>query len=137
VVSVTDAVFARVREPFPVEPISTLDAVHLATVELLGEPPPLMTGDPSIRKWPPTSALPSTSSAPIARDGEQIAKLFRQSCQNIPFSFGESSEIGCPRSHSSTMRSCSNRKMCTTATLGASWSCRVTRDCVITVLPSS
>ena len=43
VVAVTDAVLARVRRPFPFEPIRTLDAVHLATVELLGEPPPLMT----------------------------------------------------------------------------------------------
>jgi predicted nucleic acid-binding protein len=41
-VAVTDAVFERVRRPFPVEPIRTLDAVHLATVELLGEPPPLI-----------------------------------------------------------------------------------------------
>jgi hypothetical protein len=40
---VTDAVLARVRRPFPVEPIRTLDAVHLATAELLGEPPPLTT----------------------------------------------------------------------------------------------
>ena len=36
VVAVTDAVLARVRRPFPVEPIRTLDAVHLATAELLG-----------------------------------------------------------------------------------------------------
>jgi predicted nucleic acid-binding protein len=43
VVAITDAVLARVRRPFPVEPIRTLDAVHLATAELLGEPPPLMT----------------------------------------------------------------------------------------------
>jgi hypothetical protein len=43
VVAVTDAVLARVRRPFPVEPVRTLDAVHLATAELLGEPPPLMT----------------------------------------------------------------------------------------------
>lgn len=43
VVAVTDAVLARVRNPFPVEPIRTLDAVHLATAELLGEPAPLMT----------------------------------------------------------------------------------------------
>lgn len=43
VVAVTDAVLARVCRPFPVEPIRTLDAVHLATAELLGEPPPLMT----------------------------------------------------------------------------------------------
>ncbi len=37
----------------------------------------------------------------------------RIACQNVPFSFGESFEIGCPKSHSSTMLSCSNRKMCT------------------------
>jgi hypothetical protein len=43
VVSVTDAVLARVRRSFPVEPIRKLDAVHLATGESLGEPPPLMT----------------------------------------------------------------------------------------------
>ena len=43
VVALTDAVLARVRRPFPVEPIRTPDAVHLATAELLGEPPPLMT----------------------------------------------------------------------------------------------
>jgi predicted nucleic acid-binding protein len=43
VVGVTDAVLARVRRPFPVEPIRTLDAVHLATAELLGEPPALTT----------------------------------------------------------------------------------------------
>jgi predicted nucleic acid-binding protein len=43
VVAVTDAVLARVRRRFPVEPIRTLDAVHLATAELLGEPPQLMT----------------------------------------------------------------------------------------------
>jgi predicted nucleic acid-binding protein len=41
-VAVTDAVLTRVRRPFPVEPIRTLDAVHLATTELLGEPPPLI-----------------------------------------------------------------------------------------------
>ena len=42
VVAVTDAILARVRRPFPIEPIRTLDAVHLATTELLGEPPPLI-----------------------------------------------------------------------------------------------
>jgi len=42
-VAVTDAVLARVRRPFPVEPIRTLDALHLATAELLGEPPALIT----------------------------------------------------------------------------------------------
>ena len=43
VVAVTDAVLTRVGRPFPVEPVRTLDAVHLATVELLGEPPQLVT----------------------------------------------------------------------------------------------
>ena len=43
VVAVSDTVLARVGRPFPVEPIRTLDAVHLATAELLGEPPPLVT----------------------------------------------------------------------------------------------
>jgi predicted nucleic acid-binding protein len=43
VVAVTDSVLARVGRPFPVEPIRTLDAVHLATAELLGEPPQLVT----------------------------------------------------------------------------------------------
>jgi predicted nucleic acid-binding protein len=43
VVAVTDAVLARACRPFPVEPIRTLDAVHLATAELLGEPPQLVT----------------------------------------------------------------------------------------------
>jgi hypothetical protein len=42
-VAVTDAVLARVSRPFPVEPICTLDALHLATVELLGEHPRLIT----------------------------------------------------------------------------------------------
>jgi hypothetical protein len=40
-VAVTDPILARVRRPFPVEPIRTLDAVHLSTTELLGEPPAL------------------------------------------------------------------------------------------------
>ena len=39
VVAVTETVLTRVRRPFPIEPIRTLDAVHLATTELLGEPP--------------------------------------------------------------------------------------------------
>jgi len=41
-VAVTDPILTRVRRPFPVEPIRTLDAVHLATAELLGEPPALI-----------------------------------------------------------------------------------------------
>ena len=36
-------VLDRVRRPFPVEPIRTLDAIHLATAELLDEPPQLVT----------------------------------------------------------------------------------------------
>ena len=43
VVAVTGAVLTRAGRPFPVEPIRTLDAVHLATAELLGEPPQLVT----------------------------------------------------------------------------------------------
>ena len=39
----TGPVLGRVRRPFPIEPIRTLDAVHLATAELLGEPPQLVT----------------------------------------------------------------------------------------------
>jgi predicted nucleic acid-binding protein len=40
---VDQAVLDRVRRPFPVEPIRTLDAIHLATAELLEEPPQLVT----------------------------------------------------------------------------------------------
>jgi hypothetical protein len=36
-------VLARVARPFPVEPVRTLDAVHLATIERLDEPPMLVT----------------------------------------------------------------------------------------------
>ena len=43
IVSVTDDVLARVGRPFPVEPMRTLDAVHLATAEVLAEPPALVT----------------------------------------------------------------------------------------------
>jgi predicted nucleic acid-binding protein len=43
VLDVDRAVLNRVRRPFPFEPIRTLDAVHLATAELLGEAPPLVT----------------------------------------------------------------------------------------------
>ena len=43
ILDVDRAVLDRVRRPFPVEPIRTLDAVHLATADLLGEPPPLVT----------------------------------------------------------------------------------------------
>jgi len=43
VVAVTDDVLTRAGRPFPVEPIRTLDAIHLATAELLGESPQLVT----------------------------------------------------------------------------------------------
>jgi predicted nucleic acid-binding protein len=43
VVAITDDVLARVRRPFPVEPVRTFDAVHIATAESLGEPPQLIT----------------------------------------------------------------------------------------------
>jgi predicted nucleic acid-binding protein len=43
ILEVHRAVLDRVRRPFPVEPIRTLDAVHLATAELLGEAPQLVT----------------------------------------------------------------------------------------------
>ena len=43
ILDVDRAVLDRVRRPFPIEPIRTLDAIHLATAELLGEPPPLVT----------------------------------------------------------------------------------------------
>ena len=43
ILDVDRAVLARVRRPFPIEPIRTLDAVHLATTELLGEAPQVVT----------------------------------------------------------------------------------------------
>jgi predicted nucleic acid-binding protein len=43
ILEVERAVLDRVRRPFAVEPIRTLDAVHLATLELLGEAPQLVT----------------------------------------------------------------------------------------------
>jgi predicted nucleic acid-binding protein len=42
VLDVDRAVLERVRRPYPREPIRTLDAVHLATVEMLGEAPQLV-----------------------------------------------------------------------------------------------
>ena len=53
VVGVTNAVLARVRRPFPIEPIRTLDAVHLATTEMIDEPPALVvvvTRDTRVRE---------------------------------------------------------------------------------------
>ncbi len=43
IVAVDDVVLSRAGRPFPVEPIRTLDAIHLATAELLGDPPGLVT----------------------------------------------------------------------------------------------
>jgi len=43
VVPVTEDVLLRVGKPFPVEPIRTLDAIHLATAEMLADDPPLLT----------------------------------------------------------------------------------------------
>ncbi len=43
VVSVTEAILAQVGRRFPVEPVRTLDAIHLATAEALGDPPALVT----------------------------------------------------------------------------------------------
>jgi predicted nucleic acid-binding protein len=37
------AVLTRVRRLFPIEPLRTLDAMHLATTELLGEAPQVVT----------------------------------------------------------------------------------------------
>jgi len=42
-VAVTDDVLTRAGRPFPTEPVRTLDAIHLATADFLGDPPPLVT----------------------------------------------------------------------------------------------
>jgi hypothetical protein len=42
-VAVTDAVLMRAGRPFPVEPIRTLDAIHLASADALEESPQLIT----------------------------------------------------------------------------------------------
>ena len=42
VVSITEAILAYAGRPFPVEPIRTLDAIHLATAAALGEMPALL-----------------------------------------------------------------------------------------------
>jgi predicted nucleic acid-binding protein len=43
IVDVTADILARVARPFPVEPIRTLDALHLATAEVLDDSPQLVT----------------------------------------------------------------------------------------------
>jgi predicted nucleic acid-binding protein len=42
-VAVSEEVLVRAGRPLPIEPIRTLDAIHLATIDLLGEPPQLLT----------------------------------------------------------------------------------------------
>jgi predicted nucleic acid-binding protein len=42
-VAVTDEILLRAGRPFPLEPVRTLDAIHLATAEALGEPPAVIT----------------------------------------------------------------------------------------------
>jgi hypothetical protein len=52
-VSVTETILTRAGHPFPVEPIRTLDGIHLATVEALGDSPALVfiiTRDVRIRQ---------------------------------------------------------------------------------------
>jgi predicted nucleic acid-binding protein len=41
-VAVTDAILERAGRPFPLEPIRTLDAIHLATADALGDAPQLV-----------------------------------------------------------------------------------------------
>jgi predicted nucleic acid-binding protein len=43
IVSVTQPILTHAGRPFPIEPVRTLDAIHLATVAALGEPPALVT----------------------------------------------------------------------------------------------
>jgi predicted nucleic acid-binding protein len=38
-VDITPTILARVRRPFPMEPVRTLDAIHLATIESIEEEP--------------------------------------------------------------------------------------------------
>lgn len=50
--AVTDAVLHRVRQPFPREPVRTLDAVHLATAVFYGldvAPPVVLSTDTAVR----------------------------------------------------------------------------------------
>lgn len=53
VLEITDTILARVGRRFPVEPVRTLDAIHLATAELIDEPAApvtLLTRDHRIRE---------------------------------------------------------------------------------------
>jgi hypothetical protein len=42
-IALTQDVLARAGRPFPREPVRTLDAIHLASVEVIGEPPATVT----------------------------------------------------------------------------------------------
>lgn len=42
IVAISDEVLTRAGRLFPIEPVRTLDAIHIATAELLGDPPPLI-----------------------------------------------------------------------------------------------
>ena len=42
-IAVNDEILTRAAKPFPVEPVRTLDAIHLAALESLGETPQLVT----------------------------------------------------------------------------------------------
>jgi predicted nucleic acid-binding protein len=42
-IAVTEEILARAARPFPVEPIRTLDAIHLATIESMSDVPQLVT----------------------------------------------------------------------------------------------
>lgn len=53
IVNVTEAILAHAARPFPVEPVRTLDAIHLATARELVDPPALLiivTRDARIRE---------------------------------------------------------------------------------------
>ena len=52
VMPITDEILTRVGKPFPVEPVRTLDAIHLATVEALADDPQslaVLTRDERVR----------------------------------------------------------------------------------------
>ena len=42
-IAVSREILERAAKPFPAEPVRTLDAIHLATIESLGETPQLVT----------------------------------------------------------------------------------------------
>jgi len=48
-VSITEAILNRAARPFPTEPVRTLDALHLATVEALGDFLVVVTRDVRVR----------------------------------------------------------------------------------------